>query len=315
MTNFLVTGGAGFIGSHIVERLIRDGHKVKVLDNFTTGRKENLAQVIESKKLEVIEGDIRDLDTLCTMARSSDYILHLAARPSVARSVKDPFKTNEVNVIGTLNVLEAARKYKKRVKRVVFASSSSVYGDTPTLPKGENMRPQPMSPYAVSKLAGEYYMNAFHENHGIETVALRYFNVFGPRQDPESEYAAVIPKFVTRLLKKRKPFIFGDGKQTRDFTYVENVVHANVQACIAQKASGDIFNIACGERVTIAGLANMIGQAVGWTTDPSLKPARAGDVRHSLSDITKAEDVLGYRVRVNLPEGLQRTVDWYRENA
>jgi UDP-N-acetylglucosamine/UDP-N-acetyl-alpha-D-glucosaminouronate 4-epimerase len=314
MSKFLVTGGAGFIGSHLVERLLADGHKVTVLDDFSTGRREHL-EALEHKLLTVIEADVRDAEAVAKAARSVEYIIHLAAIPSVARSVEDPSLTHTVNVDGTLNVLNAAKKWKKGVKRVVLASSSAVYGDTPTLPKTESMRPQPMSPYAVSKLTGEYYAHAYFENYAIETVALRFFNVFGPRQDPESDYAAVIPKFTTRLLRKLKPVIFGDGKQTRDFTYVSNVVDAMLAACSAQKVEGDVFNVACGERVTIGGLSNMIGGVVGWSTEPRLKPARSGDVRHSLADVGKAEDVLGYRVKVNLQEGLERTVEWYRKCA
>jgi len=313
MRKFLVTGGAGFIGSHLVERLLADGHKVPVLDDFSSGKSENLA-AFDGKLLSVVEADVRDEEAVAKAARSVDYIVHLAALCSVERSVKDPMATNDVNVGGTLSVLNAARKWKKGVQRVIFASSSSVYGDTPTLPKSESMRPQPMSPYAVSKLTGEHYCHAYHENYGVEAVALRFFNVFGPRQDPDSDYAAVVPIFTTRLLKKLKPVIYGDGKQTRDFTYVSNVVEAVLQVCAAQKVAGDVFNVACGERVTIAGLANMIGSVAGWTTDPRMKPARSGDVRHSLAEITKSEDVFGFRVRVNLHEGLERTVAWYREH-
>ena len=311
MSKYLVTGGAGFIGSHVVEHLLKSGDKVTVLDNFSSGKTENLAH-LDEKNLTVVEGDIRDADLVNKTARYAEYIVHLAALPSVSRSVEDPLLTNEINVNGTLNVLEAARKWKKGVKRVIFASSSSAYGDTPTLPKSESMRPQPMSPYAVSKLTGEYYCHAYFENYGVETVALRFFNVFGPRQDPSSDYAAVVPLFTTRLLRRLKPVIYGDGKQTRDFTFVENVVYGIQQAAGAHKVQGDAFNIACGERVTITGLANMIGGIAGWTTEPRYKDARAGDVRHSLADISQAEEVMNYRVRVSLHEGLQRTVDWYQ---
>jgi nucleoside-diphosphate-sugar epimerase len=309
MSKFLVTGGAGFIGSHLVERLVGDGHDVVVLDDFSTGRPENIAH-LEGKQLRVVEGDIRKPKDVQKAMVGVQFVLHEAALPSVARSVLDPVASNAVNVDGTLNVLVAAREAK--VKRVVYAASSAAYGDTPTLPKQEGMTPQPMSPYAVSKLAGEHYMRVFHVNYGLETVCLRYFNVFGPRQDPESDYAAVVPKFITMMLERKKPLIYGDGKQTRDFTFVENVVEANLAACSAPKAPGEMVNIACGDRVTIGGLAFMIGEAVGWTTEPKLKPARSGDVRHSLADITKAQDVIGYRVRVNLAEGLERTVEWYR---
>ncbi len=310
MTTFLVTGGAGFIGSHLVDYLVNEGHKVRVLDDFSTGSEANLEQS-QGRRLTVIEGDLRDYDTVAKAVRGSEYVIHLAALASVARSVKDPLASNNVNINGTLNVLEAARRSRGNIQRIVCASSSSVYGDTPTLPKVETMASQPLSPYAVSKLGAESYCRAYYESYGLPAVALRYFNVFGPRQDPSSHYAAVIPLFVAAMLKKRKPMIYGDGKQTRDFTFVENVVHANLQACTAAKAPGETFNIACGSRVTIAGLANMIGEIVGWSGEPRLVDPRAGEVRHSLADISRAEDLLGYRVRVNLAEGLSRTVEWY----
>lgn len=311
---YLVTGGAGFIGSHLAERLVEDGHHVTVYDDFSTGRFENVAH-LEGRNFRVVEGDIRDVDAVKRAVKGRNFVLHHAALPSVARSVENPVETNEVNVNGTLAVLEAVRSTKSTMKRVVYASSSSVYGDTPTLPKTETMPAQPMSPYAASKLAGEAYCRAYYLNYGVETVCLRYFNVFGPRQDPTSDYAAVVPKFVTALLGRGKPMIFGDGKQTRDFTYVSNVVDANVAACTAAKAPGGTFNIACGSRVAIAGLANIIGEILGKTREPRMKPARPGDVRHSLADISKAEDVLNYRVRVNLVEGLRSTVEWYREDS
>jgi nucleoside-diphosphate-sugar epimerase len=282
---------------------------VAVLDDFSTGRHENIAN-LECRALRVIEGDVRQAKHVAKAVAGAQFVLHLAALPSVARSVDDPVAANSVNVDGTLNVLIAAREAK--VRRLVLASSSAAYGDTPTLPKVESMAPQPMSPYAASKLAAEHYCRTFFINYGFETVCLRYFNVFGPRQSPESEYAAVVPRFVTALLERKRPIVYGDGKQTRDFTYVENVVEANLQACTAPKAPGDVLNIACGDRVTIAGLAHMIGEAVGTTLEPRLKAARSGDVRHSLADITRAQDVIGYRVRVNLREGLERTVAWFR---
>lgn len=310
MSKFLVTGGAGFIGSHLTERLIADGHDVTVLDDFSTGRFDNIAH-LEGRQLRVVEGDVRQPKHVEKAIAGAQFVLHEAAIPSVGRSVEDPITSNAVNVDGTLNVLFAARA-AKTVKRVVYAASSSAYGDTPTLPKTETMAPQPMSPYAVSKLAGENYCRVFFLNYGLETVCLRYFNVFGPRQDPDSDYAAVVPKFVTMLLEKKRPVVYGDGKQTRDFTYVENVVDANLAACTAPKAPGEIVNIACGDRVTIGGLANMIGEIVGYNCEPKLKPARPGDVRHSLADITRAQDVIGFRVRVNLQEGLERTIEYYR---
>jgi nucleoside-diphosphate-sugar epimerase len=309
MNKFLVTGGAGFIGSHLVERLVGDENEVVVLDDFSTGRRENIAH-LEGRYLRIVEGDVKKQKDVERAMAGVKYVLHHAALPSVARSIEDPVAANAANIDGTLNVLMAARAAKS-VKRVVYAASSAAYGDTPTLPKVETMTPQPMSPYAVGKLAGEHYCRVFHMNYGLETVCLRYFNVFGPRQDPESDYAAVVPKFITMLLDKKRPSVYGDGKQTRDFTYVANVVEANLAACASSKAPGEMVNIACGDRVTISGLAIMIGEIVGHVIEPKLKPARSGDVRHSLADITRAQDVLGYRVRVNLREGLEKTVEWY----
>ena len=312
MDNYLVTGGAGFIGSHLVERLVEDGHTVTVLDNFSTGRMQNIAH-LEGRQLRVVEGDIRNVADVAKAMKGQAFVLHHAALPSVQRSVEDPVASNEANVGGTLNVLVAARD--ARVRRVVYASSSAAYGDTPTLPKIETMQPQPMSPYAVSKLAGEHYCRVFTMNYGLETVALRYFNIFGPRQDPESDYAAVVPKFVTLLLAHKRPFVYGDGKQTRDFTYVANAVEANLLACRAPRAAGEFMNIACGDRVAVSGLCNMIGEIAGKVLEPKLKPARSGDVRHSLADITKAAELIGYRPIVNLREGLERTVEWYAKRA
>ncbi len=312
MNKYFVTGGAGFIGSHLVERLVGDGHAVTVYDDFSSGRLDNIAH-LEGRQLTVVEGDVRDAKSVAKAMKGTHFVLHHAARPSVARSVEAPLETNATNVDGTLNVLEAARANKRTVKRVIYASSSAVYGDTPTLPKVETMATQPMSPYAVAKLAGENYCRAYFVAYGLETVALRYFNVFGPRQDPESPYAAVIPLFVKALSGRGKPLIYGDGKQTRDFTHVDNVVAANLAACIAPKAPGNVFNIACGSRVTIAGLANMIGELLDVSREPRTKPARTGDVRHSLADIARAEEFLSYRVRVNLREGLTSTVEWYTQ--
>ena len=310
---YLVTGGAGFIGSHIVERLVQEGQHVRVIDNLSTGKRKNIEPFLE--KIEFIEGDVRDLELVRKAMDGVDYVLHQAAVPSVPRSVKDPLTTNAVNVEGTLNILIAARD--AGVKRVVYASSSSVYGDTPTLPKQEGMKPQPRSPYAVSKLAGEFYCQVFYHVYGLETVVLRYFNVFGPRQDPESQYAAVVPKFITALLRNEPPTIFGDGEQSRDFTYVENVVEANLLATQAKgtDVAGQVFNIACGTRITINKLAQMLAEIIG--VDPELEPhyapPRPGDVRHSLADISKGQEFLGYHVKVDLFEGLKRTVDWYRQ--
>lgn len=305
---YLVTGGAGFIGSHLVERLCKERQKVRVIDNLSTGKKGNIAPFMN--EIEFIEGDIRDLELVRRVMKGVDYVLHQAAVPSVPRSIKDPLTTNTVNVQGTLNVLLAARD--AGVKRVIYASSSSVYGNTSTLPKHEDMRPEPRSPYAVSKLAGECYCKVFYHVYGLETVVLRYFNVFGPRQDPESQYAAVIPKFIMALLRGEPPMIFGDGEQSRDFTYVENVVEANLLAAKAPDVAGEVLNIACGERISINQLVAILGEIIGTKIKPMYAPPRPGDVRHSLADISKAQRLLGYQVKVDLLEGLRRTVEWYK---
>lgn len=308
---YLVTGGAGFIGSHIVERLVREGHKVRVIDNLSTGNKENIEPFLE--EIEFIEGDIRDLELVREAMEGVDYVLHQAAVPSVPRSVKDPLTTNSANVEGTLNILIAARD--TGVKRVVYASSSSAYGDAPILPKHEEMKPEPRSPYAVSKLAGELYCQAFYHVYGLETVVLRYFNVFGPRQDPESQYAAVVPKFITALLRGEPTTIFGDGEQSRDFTYIENVVEANLLAAKAPDVAGEVFNIACGERITVNELTRLLAEIAGANPElkPEYAPRRPGDVRHSLADISKAGRLLGYEGKVSASEGLRQTVEWYRK--
>jgi len=308
---YLVTGGAGFIGSHLVEELVKQGQRVRVIDNLSTGKKENIKPFLE--KIEFIEGDIRDLEIVREAMDEVDYVLHQAAVPSVPRSVKDPLTSNSVNVEGTLNILIAARD--AGVKRVVYASSSSVYGDTPVLPKHEDMKQEPRSPYAVSKLAGELYCQASYHVYGLETVALRYFNVFGPWQDPQSQYAAVVPKFITALLHGKPPMIFGDGEQSRDFTYIENVVAANLLAAKAPNVAGEAFNIACGERITINELARMLAEFIGVTTEPEHTPARSGDVLHSLADISKAKRLLGYEGKVGVHEGLKQTVEWYKNHC
>jgi len=306
---YLVTGGAGFIGSHLVERLVKEGERVRVFDNLSTGRSENIEPFL--KKIHFVEGDICNLELVRDAMDGVDYVLHQAAVPSVQRSVEDPLTTNSANVEGTLNILIAARD--AGVKRVIYASSSSVYGDTPVLPKQEGMRPTPSSPYAVSKLAGEFYCQAFHQVYGLETICLRYFNVFGPRQDPESQYAAVVPKFITALLHGRPPTIFGDGEQSRDFTYIENVVEANLLAARSEEGIGEVFNIACGERLTVNGLAAFLGEMIGTNVAPEHVPPRPGDVRHSLADITKVTAQLGYRKMVDVHKGLIRTVQWQKE--
>ena len=304
---YLVTGGAGFIGSHIVERLVQAGEKVRVLDNFSSGTRENLKDLLD--KIELVEGDIRDFWTVIKTVEGVDFILHQAALTSVQRSIKNPLTTNEVNINGTLNLLEAARIHK--VKRFIYASSSSVYGDTPTLPKVETMSPNPISPYAISKLTGEEYCRVFYRVYGLETASLRYFNVFGPRQNPISEYAGVIPRFMAALLSGTKPSIYGDGEQSRDFTYVENVVNANLSACKASAVAGESINIACSQRYTLNQLWSNLLRLSGRKVDPVYTDPKPGDIRHSLGDIEKARKLLGYQVKTGFEEGLSKTLDWY----
>jgi len=311
MSRYLVTGGAGFIGSHICEELLRRGHAVAVLDNFATGRRENLRGM--ERDLTLVEGDLRDLVTVREAMRGADYVLHQGALPSVPRSIADPITSHQVNTEGTLNVLVAARDAE--IKRVVFASSSSVYGDTPVLPKREDMTPAPKSPYAVSKLTAEHYCRVFHEIYGLETVSLRYFNVFGPRQDPASQYAAVIAKFTRAMLDGRELTIYGDGEQTRDFTYVANVVEANLRAATAPGAAGKVFNIACGKRISLNQIAAHLAEMVGSEAAIRYDPPRAGDVRDSLADIGRAQAVLGYQPQIDVEQGLRLTLEWSRSHA
>ncbi len=308
MAHVLVTGGAGFIGSHLVEALLRRGDRVRVFDNLSTGRRENLVHVRDD--VEIIAGDLRDEDAVRRSVRGVEIVFHQAALASVQRSVDDPITTNAVNVTGTLHVLTAARD--ANVRRVVFASSSSVYGDTPTLPKIETQAPQPLSPYAVSKLAGEQYCMAFSVVYGLPAIALRYFNVFGPRQDPHSEYAAVIPRFIDRMVRGLPPIVYGDGLQSRDFTYIENVVDANLAAADAPADCSAVFNVGAGERTSLLELAEQINRLLGSALAPDHQPPRAGDVRHSQASIDAIRETLGYVPRVSLAEGLGRTVAWFR---
>ncbi len=309
MASYLVTGGAGFIGSNIVHELVRRGERVRVLDNLSTGRAENLRGILD--KIEFIEGEICDEDTVLRAMYGMDYVLHQAALPSVQRSVNDPIASNRVNVDGTLNLLIAARE--QQVKRFVIASSSSVYGDTPVLPKVEDMPINPLSPYATSKLAAERYAMNFYKLYGLPTVALRYFNVFGPRQNPESQYAAVIPKFITAMLKGESPVVYGDGEQSRDFTFIENVVEANLLACYSDKAPGHVVNIACGQRYSLNDLLRFLERVLDTPANAVYESPRPGDVKHSLASIELAHEVLGYKPRVSFEEGLRRTVDWYQK--
>ncbi len=310
---YLVTGGAGFIGSHLVEALTGAGVEVRVLDDFSTGRRQNLDPFEDDVRL--FEGSIEDTDLCQRACHGVDYVLHQAAVPSVQRSVADPLHTHEVDATGTVNLLVEAKD--QEVRRVVYAASSSAYGDTPTLPKSEEMAPHPMSPYAVAKLAGEHYCAAFAEVYDMETVALRYFNIFGPRQDPKSQYSAVIPIFVTWALEGRSPTINGDGEQTRDFTYVENVVRANLLATRADAAdvSGEVFNVGCGDRISINRLWETIRDVLDADVEATHGPPRPGDVRDSLASLDRISGALGYEPAVKLEEGLRRTVEWFREKA
>jgi UDP-glucose 4-epimerase len=307
---YLVTGGAGFIGSNIAEKLVSLGENVRVIDNFLTGKQDNMSAFID--KIQFIKGDIRNLDTVTKAMDDVDYVIHQAALPSVPKSVELPIESNEHNTNGTLNILYAAKE--AGIKRVVYAASSSAYGDQPQSPKVETMLPMPMSPYAVNKLAGEHYCAAFTKVYGLETVALRYFNVFGPRQDPTSFYSAVIPKFITSLLRNEKPTIFGDGEQSRDFTYIDNVVHANILACKAPNIDGEMFNIACGESITLNELLESLKEILQKDIQPVYEDERVGDVKHSLADITKAKKKMNFEVQVNTDQGLKLTVDWFQKN-
>ena len=309
MAKYLVSGGAGFIGSHIAEELVERGHKVRIVDNFLTGKRENIASFLD--KIELIEGDIRDF-SLCKRASDGvDFVLHQAALPSVPRSIEDPLMTNEINVKGTLNLLLASRD--AGVKKFVFASSSSVYGDDPRLPKKEGEEGAPLSPYAISKLVGEMYCQVFSQIYSLSTVCLRYFNIFGPRQDPYSQYSAVIPNFINKMVKGESPTIFGDGEQSRDFTYVANVVEANKLAVEAKDVSGEILNIACGERTTVNSLVIEINQILKKDIKAIYDKLRPGDVMHSYADISEAENVLKYKPLVSFTEGLKRTIHKYMD--
>lgn len=307
MSHYLVTGGAGFIGSHLAEELLRRGHRVRVADSLITGKRSNLDHI---PAVEFLEGDLADMDFAQRAVEGCDYVLHEAAIPSVPRSVKDPITSNRANVDATLNVLVAARD--AGVKRLVFAGSSSAYGNTPTLPKHEAMPSNPLSPYALQKVVGEQYLQMFTKLYGFETVSTRYFNVFGPRQDPTSPYSGVISVFATALLENRSPTIYGDGEQTRDFTYVANVVDGVLRACEAPKASGEIINVATGGRISLNKLFATMRNLIGADVKPTYADPRQGDVRDSQADISKASDVLGYKPIVSFEEGLKRTIEWYR---
>jgi UDP-N-acetylglucosamine/UDP-N-acetyl-alpha-D-glucosaminouronate 4-epimerase len=307
MSSYLITGGAGFIGSHLAEELVRRGHSVRVADSLITGKRRNLAHL---PGVEFLEGDLADLAFAQRAAAGMEYVLHQAAIPSVPRSVKDPITSNRANIDASLNVLVAARD--AGVKRLVYAGSSSAYGNTPTLPKREDMPPNPLSPYALQKLVAEQYGRMFTTLYGFEVVTIRYFNVFGPRQDPGSPYSGVISLFATALLEGRQPVIYGDGEQTRDFTYVANVVDGVLRACEAKKAAGEVINVATGGRISLNQLLRVMNAIVGTNLQPIYKEERAGDVKDSQADITKAKTLLGYEPTVSLEEGLKHTLEWCR---
>jgi nucleoside-diphosphate-sugar epimerase len=310
MEKFLVTGGAGFIGSNICRKLVSEDCFVRVVDNLLTGKKSNLADVAD--KIEFIEADMGDAGIARSAMEDIDVVLHQGALPSVPRSVDDPAATHQHCVDATFTLLLTARD--AGVKRFVYAASSSAYGDTPTLPKVETMPTNPLSPYAAAKLVGEYYCSVFSKVFGLETISLRYFNVFGPYQDPTSQYAAAIPAFVTAILKDQSPTVYGDGEQSRDFTYIDNVVHANLLAARTKQTQGEVINIACGEAITVNAIIDMINDIVGKNVKPVYADPRPGDVKHSLADITKAKEVISFNPIVSFDDGLQKAIEWYRDN-
>jgi nucleoside-diphosphate-sugar epimerase len=310
MALYLITGIGGFIGSSLARALVARGEQVRGVDNFSTGNRENIADLLD--RIDFRETDILDLDAMHEACAGVDYVLHQAAIPSVPKSVLDPLASNRANLDGTVNVLVAARDAK--VKRVVFAASSSAYGETPTLPKHEAMTPDPISPYAVAKLASEHYLISFYRCYQLETVALRYFNIFGPRQDPSSPYSGVLAKFITVMLRGEQPAIYGDGEQSRDFTYIDNAVEANLLACKAPaaQAAGQVFNVATGRRISLNETFKLLQGLTSYSGPPKYEAERGGDIKHSLADISKAETALGYKPKVDFEEGLRRTVEWYR---
>jgi nucleoside-diphosphate-sugar epimerase len=313
MSLYLITGIGGFIGSSLARALVARGEQVRGIDNFSTGKKENLAEIFQ--QIDFHQADLLDLDAMHKACAGVDFVLHQAAIPSVPKSVLDPLANNRANVDGTVNLLVAARDAK--VKRVVYAASSSAYGDTPTLPKREDMSPDPISPYAVAKLASERYMISFYRCYGLETVCLRYFNVFGPRQDPSSPYSGVLARFIMQMLRGEQPTIFGDGEQSRDFTYIDNVVEGNLLACRAPtaRAAGEVFNVATGRRITLNETFKALQKLTSYSGQPKYEAERGGDIKHSLADITRAQAALGYNPKVDFEEGLRRTVEWYRKTG
>ncbi len=309
MATYLITGIAGFIGSSLARAVLEQGDRVRGVDNFATGKRENVAEILG--QIDFREANILDLQAMKDACAGVDFVLHEAAIPSVPKSVLDPLASNAANLDGTVNLLIAARDAK--VKRVIYAASSSAYGDTPTLPKHEEMAPNPISPYAVAKLASEYYMTSFYRCYGLETVSLRYFNIFGPHQDPSSPYSGMLAKFITQMLNNEQPTIFGDGEQSRDFTYIDNAVSANLLACRAPAAvCGQVFNVATGRRANLKETFAILKNIIGFSGNVKFGPERAGDVKHSLADISKTEEHLGYKPLVHFEDGLKKTVEWYR---
>lgn len=313
MSLYLITGIGGFIGSSIARALLARGEHVRGVDNFSTGKRENVAEILD--RTDVREADILDLYAMRHACAGVDFVFHEAAIPSVPKSVQDPLGSNQANIDGTVNVLVAARDAK--VKRIIYAASSAAYGDTPTLPKSEEMKPDPISPYAVAKLASEHYMTSFYRCYGLETVSLRYFNIFGPRQDPSSPYSGVLAKFITSMLRGEQPTILGDGEQSRDFTYIDNAVAANLLACQAPatQVAGKMFNVATGRRVTLNETFHLLQQLTGYSGQPNHGAEREGDIKHSLADISRAQAAMGYKPGVDFEEGLRRTVEWYRQRS
>jgi nucleoside-diphosphate-sugar epimerase len=307
---YLITGGAGFIGSNIVKKLLETGEKVRVVDNFSTGKRENIQEFLGNSDFELIESDLSDLDVCRKAMKGIDFVLHQAAIPSVPRSIADPLATNNSNIAATLNLLIAARDEK--IKKFVYASSSAVYGDNPVLPKKEDFSVNPISPYGLTKYTGEKYVQLFYQIFGLHTICLRYFNVFGPKQDPESEYAAVIPKFITALLNKQNPVVFGDGEQTRDFTFVDNIVHANLLAVKAKTGFGEVFNIACGKQISLNQLIELLQEIINTDIKPEYTEPQQGDITHSHADISKAREILGYEPNIEFKDGLIKTVEWFK---
>ncbi len=312
MATYLITGVSGFIGSSLAHAVLAQGDTVRGIDNFSTGKRANITQILG--RIDFREADLLDMAAMQDACRGVDFVFHEAAVPSVPRSVASPLESNRANLDGTVNLLIAARDHK--VKRVVYAASSSAYGETPTLPKFESMSPSPISPYAVAKLASEYYMTSFYRCYGLETVSLRYFNIFGPRQDPSSPYSGVLAKFITQMLAGAQPTIFGDGSQSRDFTFIDNVISANLLACTApaEKVAGRVFNVASGRRVDLNETFEILKRLLNYPHDVAYAPQRSGDVKHSLADLTQSTECLGYQPLIHFEEGLRRTIEWYRGN-